>query len=104
MKEMVAVLVDKIKSLFGCKQNLYGIKNHTEAWQKADEDSPVGRELLNDVKNMHEYPMRTKEDFRWFVLFNYVRSIDAKLNRSVESTFLQRIQENIRVSAEKYLS
>jgi uncharacterized phage-associated protein len=100
----VAVLVNKLASVFGFKRNRYKFKTHTEAWQEADKDSPVSRELLNDVKNMHNYPIRTKEDFRWFVLFNHVRSIDSKLNHSVESTFLQRIQENIRISAEKYLS
>lgn len=102
MKKMFAYLVVKIKSLFA-EKNIYGVKTHMDAWQKADENSPVSRELLKNLNDMTNYPLRTKEDFRWFVLFNHINSIDRKLNRSVESTFLQRIQENIRISAEKYL-
>jgi hypothetical protein len=104
MKKMVAVLVNKLKCVFGGGNNPYGFKTHAEAWQKANKESPVSRELLKEVGNMHNYPLRTKDDFRWFVLFNYINTIDAKLDRSKENSFLQRVQQNIRISAEKYLS
>jgi hypothetical protein len=104
MKKMVAVLVNKLKCVFGYKNNRYGFKSKPEALKKADENSPVSRELLNRVSSMHNYPLRTKDDFRWFVLFNHINAIDAKLDKSKENTFLQRIQQNIRISAEKYLS
>jgi len=79
-------------------------KNYAEAWQAANKEVPVSRETLNKVNNMHNYPLRTKDDFRWFVLFNYISAIDDKLNNGKENTYLQQIQKNIRISAEKYLS
>jgi len=52
---------------------------------------------------MLNYEVTTLEDFRWFVLMNHVRSIDRAVNKSKESTYLQRIQENILYAAEKIL-
>lgn len=78
-------------------------KTHVEAWQAADKDSPIGIDLLNRVREMHNTPLETKEDFRFFVLFNHIRAIHRSLNRTVDDTFLQRIQDNILYSAEKHL-
>lgn len=102
MRKLVAVWL-KIKLYFERKSNPQGFASYAEAWKEANKTNPVSREFLHEINNMHNYPIRTKEDFRWFVLFNYIDSIDAKLNRGKENSFLRHIQRNIRISAEKYM-
>jgi|GEM_PF-4677607 len=102
MKKLVAVWL-KIKLYFERKSNPHGFKSYADAWEEANKANPVSRGLLHEINNMHNTPMQTKDDFRWFVLFNYIEAIDVKLNRGKQNSFLRHIQRNIRISAEKYL-
>ena len=77
-------------------------KNHADAWQQADMEYPPGIELIRGVQEANGH-VQTREDFRWYVLFNHIRSIDAKLNPSKRHTFLRRIQDNILLAAERML-
>lgn len=81
----------------------FGLKNHKEAWEKADVDFPRTKEMLQQMQVRHNIPLQTKEDVRFYVLMNRIRSIDAKLNNTVDDTYLQRIQDNILIAAEWFL-
>lgn len=87
----------------GC--NVWGreLRSHYDAWHFADEEYPINVETLKKINLGENNPMLTKEDFRWFVLLNMLRSILYELNDSIERTYLQRIQDNILASAERYL-
>lgn len=78
-------------------------KTHSDAWCAADVKWPDNFESLLKVHKSHNYDISTLEDFRWFVLFNIVRSIDRKVNKSKVDTYLQRIQENILDAAHKLI-
>jgi hypothetical protein len=84
-------------------KSLFNFKSHAEAWKQADADAPVSRETLLKVQQMHNYPMVTKDDFRFFVLMNYIKAIAKITDKSKDATFLDRIQDNILQSAEKFL-
>jgi hypothetical protein len=79
-------------------KNPYGFKNYIEARDKADTEYPANPETL---KSLNE--LKTKEDVRFYVLMNYIRSIDGALNTTLEDAYLRRIQENILYVGEKFL-
>jgi len=85
------------------KANPYGFKSHFEAINKADKNTPISIDTLRELQAMHNYPITTKEDFRFFVLMNHIRAIVRRLDDSKEASFLNRIQDNILLSAEKFL-
>lgn len=78
-------------------------KNYAEAIRKADETTPANMETLIRLNNKNNYPIKTKEDVRFYVLINYIRSIDEALNKTLEDAYLRRIQDNILYAAEMYL-
>lgn len=39
---------------------------------------------LKSIAVMFDFPLRTREDFRWYVLFNMVMAIDHKINNDPE--------------------
>jgi len=86
-------------------ENPYDFKNHTEAWKKADEQYPPTKEMLASLIDSHGHINRleTKNDVRFFVLFNHLRHIAGQLDRSKHHTFLERIQDNILHAAEKFM-
>jgi hypothetical protein len=78
-------------------------RSHFDAIVAANRECPIGPELINDTRQMLSIPLRTKDDFRWFVLFNLLHALLWKLKPTTEDTFLYQAQDNIRTSAEKYL-
>ena len=86
-------------------KNPLGFKDHVEAWKKADEQYPPTKETLDGLIGSHGHICRfeTKNDIRFFVLFNHLRHIANQLDRSKEHTFLERIQDNILHAAEKFM-
>ena len=77
-------------------------KNYCEAIDRADAEYPASPGLIKSMTSTTN-SLQTKNDFRWFVLFNFVRSIDEKLNKSKEDVFLRRVQFNILEAAERFL-
>jgi hypothetical protein len=82
-------------------KNPGGFKDYSDAMRKAHEDAPVTLETIRDL--MHSCNLKTKEEVRFFVLMNYIRSIDESLNKDLESKYLRRIQDNLLLAAEKFL-
>lgn len=81
----------------------FGFNSFAEAFQEADKKYPPTPDLIRELQSDNNTPLETKEDVRFFVLFNMVRSIDEKLNNNTEDWFLRRVQQNILLAAEKYL-
>ena len=78
-------------------------QTEAEAYEASRENAPATYEYLCKVAEMYEIPLRTKEDFRWFVLFNLLFSIDKKLNAMPDDVFYREMQRNIRTAAEMFL-
>ena len=85
------------------KENPFGYKDYSEAFQSADKKYPPTPDLIRELRNNSNTPLVTKEDVRFFILFNMLRSIDKKVNDSTEDWFLRRVQHNILLAAERYL-
>jgi 6-pyruvoyl-tetrahydropterin synthase len=85
------------------KTNPYGFKNHSDAWQKAEKEYPPTKEMLARLIASHSYPLETKNDVRFFVLFNHIRHIAGELDRGLEHAYLERIQDNILLAAERFM-
>ena len=81
----------------------FGFESYAEAFKTADKEYPPTPDLIRELRDNNNTPLETKEDVRFFVLFNMVKSIDEKLNNTTEDWFLRRIQHNILLAAEKYL-
>jgi len=84
------------------KKSDYGFKTHSEAWQAADKDWPIGVETLNKIHAMNTWPPKTKEDFRWYILFNIITVMMRELNNDIDTTHWMRIQHNIECSVNDY--
>jgi hypothetical protein len=82
-------------------KNPGGFKDYSDVIQTANEAAPVTLETIRDL--MHRHNLKTKHDVMFFVLMNYIRSIDESLNKDLESTYLRRIQDNFLLAAEKFL-
>lgn len=80
-----------------------GFNSYCEVFREADKKYPPTLDIIRELQSNNNTPLETKEDVRFFVLFNMVRSIDEKLNDTTEDWFLRRIQHNILLAAEKYL-
>ena len=77
--------------------------SHFDAIVAANSECPISPELIDETRQMLSIPLSTKDDFRWFVLFNLLNALLWKLKPTTEDTFLYQAQNNIRTSAEKYL-
>lgn len=85
------------------EKSIYGFKDYSEVIKKADSDTPATMGTLRRIDAMHDYPIKTKEDVRFYVLMNHIRSIHETLNKGLDMDYLRRIQDNILFAAEKFL-
>ena len=84
-------------------ESSYGFKSYAEAASAAIEKCPVELESLQKISQMINYPLRTKEDFRWFVLFNILFSLARKIEPELDDYFSLEIQKRIHTTAEMFL-
>jgi len=85
------------------KKSDYGFESIHDAIMDAMENHPVSPKTIQQIRNMCNQKFRTKDDFRWFVLFNVLFSLARQLQPGIDDAYLLQIQDNIRLSAELYM-
>lgn len=78
-------------------------KTNAEAIAAAIQKYPVSPDLLNNVRISHSDPIITRDDFRWFVLFNLLFSLSRHIENTPEDAYLNEIQNRILISANLFL-
>ncbi len=82
------------------KEQIEALINKAERMQR---ENSFNLDDLKRIAAMFNFSLRTREDFRWHVLFNMVMAIDRKINDGPENGKWRDKQEKILLAADRYL-